>query len=268
MYLQHFGLTRYPFRSLVHADELFEGQAMLETRARLRHLVDLRGIGLVTGEAGSGKTVACRRFVAELPAGLHRVAYVNLTTASVRDTCNAIARELGLAEQGTRAAAWHAIRDEISRLAGEARQLPVLIIDEAHHLRNEVIEDLRLLTNFAMDSEERLVLLFVGLSEMRRRLAMAVHESLAQRLVIRHHITGLDRDEFDAYIRHHLARAGAADIPLFEPSAIESLFLAAHGLPRKANQVAHMAMVAAAGAGERQVTAESVARAIEAVNRN
>ena len=93
----------------------------------------------------------------------------------------------------SRATAYRAIRAEITRLVCEARQLPVLVIDEAQHLRNDVLEDLRLLTNFAMDAEHRLCLLLVGLTELRRRLAMAVHESLTQRLVVRHHLPGLER---------------------------------------------------------------------------
>ena len=268
MYLQHFGLTRYPFEPSLGADELFEGQAVSETRARLRHLLELRGIGLITGEPGSGKTAACRRFVAELAPGLHRVAYVILTTGSVLDTCNSIARELGLEDQRSRAAAWHMIRDEISRLVREARQLPVLIIDEAHHLRGDVLEDLRLLTSFTMDSEHRLCLLFVGLTEMRRRLAMAVHESLAQRLVIRHHLTGLARDEIEAYVRHRLALAGAPDIPIFDANAIEAMFQSAQGLPRKVNQIAHLAMVAAAAARERQATMDHVVTAADELRLN
>ena len=71
----------------------------------------------------------------------------------------------------------------------------MLVVDEAHHLRNDVLEDLRLLTNYAMDSEPRLCLLLVGLSELRRRMAVAVHESLTQRIIVRLHLTGLARNE-------------------------------------------------------------------------
>ena len=72
------------------------------------------------------------------------------------------------------------------------------------------------LCNYEMDSENRLCVLLVGLTELRRRLAMAVHESLSQRLVVRHHLTGLDRDELDHYLTHRLRLAGC-EIPLFEP---------------------------------------------------
>ena len=90
----------------------------------------------------------------------------------------------------------------------EAKQLPVLVIDEAQHLRNDVLEDVRLLCNYEMDSENRLCLLLVGLTELHRRLAMAVHESLSQRLVVRHYLRGLDRSELDAYLTHRLRLAG------------------------------------------------------------
>ncbi|MDE0386793.1 MAG: hypothetical protein OXI22_23125 [Defluviicoccus sp.] len=125
-----------------------------------------------------------------------------------------------------------------------------------------MLEDLRLLTNFAMDAEQRLCLILVGLTELRRRLAMAMHESLAQRLVVRHHLTGLDRDEVDAYLTHRLRLAGC-ELPLFEPPAVEALFQSARGLPRQINRIAHYALSAAALAEAKTVNAEHLQHALE-----
>lgn len=262
MYIRHFALTGWPFEASLAADTLFDSAAIAEAEARIRHLVELRGIGLVTGEAGCGKTTACRRVADSLHPGSHKLCYVALSTGSVLDTCNTIAAELGLAPHNSRAGAWNAIRAQVSHLVAETRQLPVLILDEAHHLRTEVLEDLRLLCNFVMDSEPRLCLLFVGLSELRRRLAMAAYESLAQRLVIRHHMSGLEREEVEAYIQHRLVAAGApAGTPLFEPAAVEAIFLAANGMPRQVNRLAHYALTAAAVEGARLATAEHVHKA-------
>ena len=216
-----------------------------EAQARLQHLIELRGIGLLTGEVGSGKTTVCRNVAATLHPGRYRVCYVSLTTGNVLDMYKSIGWELGLPTERSRATAYRAIRAEITRLVGEAKQLPVLVIDEAQHLRNDVLEDLRLLTNFAMDAEHRLCLLLVGLTELRRRLAMAVHESLTQRLVVRHHLPGLDRSELDDYLIHRLRLAGC-ELPVFEPPAVEALFQAARGLPRLINRIAHYALSAAA----------------------
>ena len=156
---------------------------------------------------------------------------------------------------------YRAIQAEITRLVCEAKQLPVLVIDEAQHLRNEVLEDLRLLCNYEMDSENRLCLLLVGLTELRRRLAMAVHESLSQRLVVRHHLRGLDRPELDAYLSHRLRLAGC-ELPLFEPPAVEALSQSARGLPRLINRIAHYALTAAAVKGARTVSAEHLELAV------
>ncbi|MDD9962434.1 MAG: AAA family ATPase [Gammaproteobacteria bacterium] len=262
MYVRHFALTRLPFETPAETDELFESNARREAEARLTHLIELKGIGMLTGEVGSGKTTVCRHLTAQLHPGLYRVHYVSLTTGNVLDMYKSIAWELGLPIERSRAAAYNAIRTEITRLAIEAKQLPVLVVDEAHHLRNDVLEDLRLLTNFNMDSENRMCLILVGLTELRRRLTMAVHESLAQRLVVRHHLTGLERDEVDDYLTHRLRLAGC-ELPLFEPPAIEALFQSARGLPRQVNRIAHYALSAAALDKARTVNADHLQTALD-----
>lgn len=264
MYLRHFAFTRFPFENTLAADELFASHARREAQARLQHLIELRGIGLMTGEVGSGKTSLCRHVTAHLHPGLYRVYYVSLSTGNVLDMYKSIAWELGLPTERSRASAYRAIRDEITRLVAEARQLPVLIIDDAQHLRGDVLEDLRLLTSYAMDADNRLCLLLVGLTELRRRLAMAVHESLSQRLVVRHHLTGLNRDELEPYLTHRLRLAGA-EAPLFAPPAIEALYQASRGLPRKVNRIAHYALTAAALGGDHQVDETHLQTALDEV---
>ena len=261
MYLRHFALTRLPFETPAHTDELFDSNSRREAEIRLNHLIELRGIGLLTGEVGSGKTTVCRHVTTVLHPGLYRLCYVSLTTGNVLDMYKSIAWELGLPTERSRATAYRAIRTEVTRLVCETKQLPVLVIDEAHHLRNDVLEDLRLLCNYEMDSENRLCVLLVGLTELRRRLAMAVHESLSQRLVVRHHLTGLDRDELDHYLTHRLRLAGC-EIPLFEPPAIEALFQSARGLPRLVNRIAHYALTAAAVNDARTVNAGHLEHAV------
>jgi len=204
MYLAHFGFTHYPFERALQPDELFASSAAREAQARLNHLVELRGIGLITGEVGSGKTTLCRQLCATLHPGLYRLFYVPLSTGNVLDMYKAIAWQLGLPIERNRASAYRAIHTEVSRLTVETKIHPVLVVDEAQHLRNDVLEDLRLLTNYAMDAERRLCLILVGLTELRRRLTMAVHESLAQRIVVRYHLGGLTEHHYAAQVhRYH-----------------------------------------------------------------
>jgi general secretion pathway protein A len=262
MYRAHFGFTHYPFERDLQPDELFASSAGHEAQARLQHLVELRGIGLITGEVGCGKTTVCRQLAASLHPGLYRLFYVPLSTGNVMDMYKAIAWQLGLPVERSRATAYRAIHSEISRLTLDTKILPILVVDEAQHLRNEVLEDLRLLTNFAMDAERRLCVVLVGLTELRRRLTMAVHESLTQRIVVRYHLAGLTRDELPGYLTHRLQLAGCA-LPVFEPAAVEALFQATQGLPRKINRGAHYALSAAALAKLRQVSAEHVQIALD-----
>jgi general secretion pathway protein A len=262
MYRKHFALTRHPFDKDLAADDLFQSASLLELNARLKHLVDMRGIGLVTGDSGSGKTTTCRHMVAGLHSGLYRPLYVSMTTGNVMDLYKSIAWELGLPTERNRAALFKQIRSEVSRLCAENRLKPVLVVDEAHHLRTELLEDLRLLTNYAMDSENRLTVVLVGHPELRRRMGMAALDALAQRIVVRANVRGIARDEMAAYLAHRLRLAGS-ELPLFEPPTVEAIFQASSGLPRKANNLAHHSLFAAAIAKAKTVTTEHVAAALQ-----
>jgi type II secretory pathway predicted ATPase ExeA len=264
MYRKHFGLTRHPFSKDLAPEDLFVSAANRELEVRLTHLLDLRGIGLVTGEVGSGKTTLCRKVTSALHSGLYRVLYVPLTTGNAMDLYKCISWELGVEAERSRAALYRCIKGEVNRLCLESKIRPVLVVDEAQHLRSEVLEDLRLLTNYDMDSQNRLCLLLVGQVELRRRLGMAVHEPLSQRIVVRHHLAGLSREELPLYLAHLLRLAGT-ELPLFEQPALEAIFQATSGLPRKVNLLAHHGLIAAALGKAKAVTAEHIQAALPEV---
>ena len=261
MYLKHFGLSRFPFDRDIAAEDMFTSQSMAELSVRLQHLVELRGIGLVTGDAGSGKSTACRKMASTLHSGLYKTLYVPLSTGNPIDLYKCIAWELGLPTERSRAALYRQIRNEVTRLCVEAKTKCLLIVDEAQALRSEVLEELRLLTNYAMDSENRLCLLLCGQTELRRRVAMAVHEPLNQRIVVRYQLASLSGDETGPYLAHLLKHAGT-ELPLFEPQAILALHQASSGLPRKLNLFAHHALISTAAAKAKAVTAEHVQAAL------
>ena len=131
MYRKHFALSRHVFDKGLEPDERFESSATTELSARLSYLIELRGIGLVTGEPGSGKTTTCRKVVSGLHSGLYRVIYTPLSTGNVMDLYKSLCWELGLSTERSRAALYRAIKTEITRLCHETKVRPVIVIDEA-----------------------------------------------------------------------------------------------------------------------------------------
>ncbi len=263
MYLQHFSLTGFPFEASVPVTQLFESAAQAEAEARIKLLVDVGGIGMITGEAGSGKSTVCRAVAHSLHDGLYRVMHVSLTTGSVLDTLNMIGTELGLPPVRRRADVWRIIRQELERMVTEKKLTPVLVVDEAHHLQNAALEELRLVSSFDFDSTQHLRLLLVGLTPLRRRIAMAAHESLCQRLVVQHHFSALTMNETAAYVQHRMQVAGGADIPYFRDNAIELMHRHANGMPRLVNRLAHHALTAAATDNQHQVELRHMQQAYE-----
>jgi general secretion pathway protein A len=119
VYLKHFGLTRFPFDKELAADDLFVSAGMRELATRLGHLIEMNGIGLVTGDPGSGKSCAARAMAARLHTGLYKVFYVPHATGNPMDLYKSIAWEMGLGVERSRAALYRQIRNEVTRLSTE-----------------------------------------------------------------------------------------------------------------------------------------------------
>jgi len=263
MYRKVYGLTRHPFEKDINPDKLFASRAAGELEARLRYLLQLRGIGLITGEVGSGKTSICRKVATSLNTGLYKVFYVPLTTGNVTDIYKSIAWEMGLTTERSLAALYRSIRSEVNRLSLDAKIIPILIIDEAQYLRNEVLENLRLLTNYEMDSQNRLCMIFVGQAELRRRLSPVGSRTFGSTTCGSLSYLRIGQEgELPLYLKHRLELAGT-QIDLFEEPALEALFQATNGLPRKVNLLAHLSLNLAALQQARMVAIEHIQLAVE-----
>jgi type II secretory pathway predicted ATPase ExeA len=261
MYLKHFGLIRRPFDNALRAEELFLSAHAQELLSRLKYLLQLKGIGLVTGESGCGKTAILRKAAAALNPGAYRVYYITLTTGHALDMLKTVAYAMGITPKRGLSALFHDIRDEIARKTAESNVKPVLIIDEAQYLKDEALVNLRLLSNYEMDSESRLSILLLGQPEIKRRLALSIHEALTQRLTMRYQLGGLTQEEMPRYVRHRLELAGTT-APLIDPAALEAIYQFTHGICRKVNAVCHNSLIAAASASAKMATVEHVRIAI------
>ncbi len=264
MYRSYFGFHRHPFGREVPTEQLFAAPVLDELHARLNYLVETRGIGLVTGEPGSGKSTGLRRLRDSLHPDQVRTLYVHDTSVNAMDFCRQVALELGIHPPYSRALIFRAIQDEVVRLARERHLAVLLIVDEAHALRPDVLGLFPMLTNFDLDSVGRLALLFAGQSGLRQKLRMAHLEALAQRVTVRYSLAGFDRDTTRAYLEHRLRIAGC-DRPVFSEPAVEAVYNASQGLMRRIDTLAHHALAAAAATKARILDTDHVARAAEEV---
>jgi type II secretory pathway predicted ATPase ExeA len=262
MYRPFFGFTRLPFDQKLTADQLFRSPALDELHSRFLFLVETRGIGLLTGEPGSGKSTALRRLRDSLHPEKVRTVYLHDTAVNPADFFRQLALGLGIEPHWSRALVLRSVQQEIERLVNDRHLTVFLVIDEAHHLRPDLLALLPLLTNFDWDGQNHLALLLTGQSGLRNKLRLAHLEPLAQRITVRYALPRLDRDATRLYIEHRLRLAGV-DRPVFDEPAIESVFAASGGLMRQIDSLAHHALAAAAIGRARLVDADHVVRAAE-----
>lgn len=245
MFETFFGFKKTPFSPSPEPQQLFESGAWTQMRARLQFLVDYRGVGLFTGEVGSGKSTATRSLLAGLNPNLYKIVYLHWTSGSALDLLRLLARQLDLEPAHRRSDLVHQISQAIVRLNQSKKQHPLLILDEAQMLTHESLELLPLLLNFEMDSCPYLSLALVGQPLLRRTLSLAIHEGLRQRVAVHYHLEGLSREELEAYVAHQLKAAGVK-APLFDDTARQALYQATKGIPRKVNKLALAALRLAA----------------------
>lgn len=261
MYKTYFGMSGEPFPKDIPPQELFGSSQFKELSTRLDYLVKKRGIGLVTGEVGSGKTTGIRALCSTLNPGLYKPLYLPNTTGSVLDLYKSLAELLGLIAPSSRAKLYIQIHNEIERLVESKKISPLLIVDEAHLLRIEALEELRLLTNYHMDSQDHLSLILVGQAELRRKLGLNINEPLNQRITMRYHLEGLSRKELPLYLKHCLNRVGVTH-PLFSEPAIEAIYQASKGILRKVNLLAQASLMACVAKKNQIVDADHVREAV------
>lgn len=262
MYAPFFGFSRLPFDRDLLAEQLFRTPALDELHSRLGYLVATRSMGLLTGEPGCGKSTALRRLRDSLHPEKVRTIYLHDTDVNPADFFRQFALELGLEPHWSRALGFRAVQQEIVRLVKERHLTVLLVVDEAHHLRPDLLALLPLLTNFDWDGQDRLALLLAGQSGLRNKLRLAHLEPLAQRISVRYALPRLDRDATHLYLEHRLRLAGV-DRPLFTEPAREALFSGSGGLMRQIDSLAHHALAAAALARAKLVDADHVLRAAQ-----
>lgn len=238
MYRKRFGLTGHPMPKDAQGKTFAEGGDGYGRLSRaFRRLIDEPGLGVLTGEAGLGKTAAIRNLCAQLPRPDYLVIYHCDTAVAPLDLYRSLATELGVRPSHRRAQLWTDIKKALVHMVDERNVAPVVVVDEAQHLSERFLIDLSGFLNFAFDSRDILTMWLVGLPQLRRHLQMQQHAPLAMRVAARVHLEPWsDREAFITLIQDSLEAVGGKKKILSDP-AMEMLFRSSRGLLRLAAQL-------------------------------
>jgi type II secretory pathway predicted ATPase ExeA len=251
-WVAHFGLTRTPFSKRIAAADLFPRPAHAEAVARIAFCVTESTLGVIVGDVGAGKTIAVRAAVATLDPTRHTVIYIANPAFGTRGLYVTIVRALGAHPRFHKAEVMAQTADLLAAEQAERHRRVLVVVDEAHLLTPDQLEELRLLTNQDMDSTSPFAGILVGQPTLARQLRMGVFAALDQRIATRYTIKPMDLAESANYLRHHLALVDR-DEPLFADDATARLHRVSNGLPRALNNAATAALIAAAADGKELV---------------
>jgi type II secretory pathway predicted ATPase ExeA len=255
----HYGFSRMPFGKDLAAGMLNGHRCHAEAVARIAWCIAETAIGVITGECGSGKTVAARAAVAGLDASRHTVLYLGTPGVGLRGVYSTIVAGLGGVPRFHHASLIPQAQDLLAAETAERGKTVLVICDEAHLLDADTLEGLRCLSNAGMDAAAPFSLILLGQPTLRRRLRLGAFTALDQRVALRYSITGLEAAETPKYIAHHLALAGRSDT-MFSSDAVNLIHQVSRGLPRAINNLAVQSLVAAYATGK-AIVDESSARA-------
>ncbi len=255
----HYGFTRMPFGRALAPGMLHRHTSHAEAVARIAWCINERALGVLTGEVGAGKTVAVRAALAGLDPSRHTTIYLGNPTVGGRGLYGGIVTALGGIPRFHKASLIPQTTDLLAAEEHERGRTVVLIMDEAHLLATDQLEELRLLTNADMDSHSPFAALLLGQPTLRRRIKLGTFAALDQRISLRYAMTGMTDKETKSYLAHHLALAGRSDT-LFSDDATALIHQVSRGIPRAVNNLAVQALVAAF-ATSKAIVDESSARA-------
>jgi type II secretory pathway predicted ATPase ExeA len=258
LYLEHFGLREPPFRITPHTDFFFTGANRGPTLDALIYAITQdEGIVKVTGEVGSGKTMLCRMLLERLPDNVESLYLAN-PSLSRQEILGAIADELGVPTDGKAThSLTRALQDALIQRYAQGKRV-VLLIDEAHAMPAESLEEIRLLSNLESKAAKLLQIALFAQPELDERLAATDMRQLRERITQHFNLAPLKKEDVAAYIEFRLRAAGYHGPNPFTSEAVDMIAKISEGLSRRINILADKALLAAYSSGSHQVDCEQI----------
>lgn len=269
MYLDFYGLTEIPFGLTPNPKFIFKTESYLEVIANLKYgITHYKGLVVVTGEVGTGKTTTLRSMMQQLGPDILSVYILNpyIVTSEFYEILTSGLR-LGLSTGSSKAEVLASLARCLANRHTKGLRT-VLIADEAHGFSSSVLEEIRLLANLETNTEKLLQVVLCGQPELRDTLNQPGLRQLKQRISLRCSIKPLSRSEIDKYIRFRLKAAGAERVDVFDESALDLIRRVSVGIPRVINNVCDNAMLQGYAANRRVITREVIEEVIDVLDLN
>jgi type II secretory pathway predicted ATPase ExeA len=240
-----FAFSKIPFTKYVWSSKMFQAKSQQELLQGLHYSLEVRGISLVIGSPGVGKSITLRKFKDELSPQKYQPYYMWNTRISPVGFMRTLCRCFQLPLAAYIADMFDSVNVFLGSLEETIGKYPVLIFDECDNLSREVLEYIRLLMNYQMDSEEKFSLIMCGTDKLQNLLREHAHTAFRQRITYCHKLRPFSFDDARAYVNYHMARVDGAP-EVFTDGAVNLMFQMSRGLPRVMNQVAIQSLIHAA----------------------
>ncbi len=244
----HFGMTRIPFSKYMWAAEMYDSQSQRELRHGLEMWLEVRGMALVTGPTGVGKSITIRRFTADLDDNRYAVYDVPTPPATVHGFLRFLNRRFGLPMRQHSADLFDAAQKFLINHEKENGTHPIIVLDDAEGLYPKVADAIKRLTIYDLDAADNFSLLISGIESLLQVLELGILEPMRSRFSFAQSLKPFGLEDTRNYIRFHLQRADA-DRNLFSDNAVTRIFQASQGRPRNINQLCIGAMILCAVQG-------------------
>lgn len=243
-------LTHTPFTRDIPTTELYPSVSMEELLGRLEHAARRQLFAVMTGECGTGKTTIVRKLKDTLDPSEFMLLYLADSKLTPRHFYKGLLEQLGCEAKFYRGDAKRQLHREIELMKGIHHLQPVVVIDEAHLLDREMLEEVRFLLNFKMDSLSPMALILVGQNELWERLKLQAYGAIRQRIDLQCKLPHLDRAQVGDYIKRHLIYAGAEQ-EIFSDAAVDEIYRFSNGAARLVNKLCTHCMLYGAQNGRR-----------------